>query len=183
VGGDAARFSLAFQRVIERPLGATLALLVVIWGGAAWLPFLTEAEYGLAVAPGFVVIPMTISATLLASAALRRWGRSHSDQRSGALGGAIRGAYAAELTAAFIVVAIGLANFVVALLVSSPRASFWMFLAIWYLFGTPLGWYGVPITTAIGALYGALVHRVIISPDASPDEAPLPRLTDASLAP
>jgi hypothetical protein len=72
----------------------------------------------------------------------------------------------------------------VAALMSFPRALQWGFLTAWMLIGTPLGWYGVLITSAIGALYaalyGALAHRVIASADEAP---PLARLADATRAP
>ena len=165
---------------VEANRGDLLALVVVSWaaatGACTFLTHLTSPD------PQNLILVSTVivaGAMILAAFALRRWAGLRTGERSNARAGAVCGALAALLTATFLIVANFLFYLGVAALTSTPHASLGVYMMVWIILGTPLGWYGVPITTAIGALYGALVHRTLTSVD----DAPLSRLTDVTLAP
>jgi hypothetical protein len=159
--------------------GGRIAVLVVfavvmtaLWcvGYVVWLSALNRNNLR-ADLPAFIGTAVGLSGPIALAAMAGWWVSTRRAPLAGVRAGAWRGAVAALLTALFLTVTVGLTSYMIAALTPAPpmqvdpRLIVGPIMVAAFLLGSPLGWVGVPLIVAMGALYGAMVHRAIGSPD------------------
>ncbi len=148
-------------------------LLTAVWCAGVVVYVATQSTaYLPAALPGYLELALALSLPVALAAAMGWWTATGRSPLVSARGGGLRGGGAALLSALYLLMTIPLIAVGFALLTfpltppSDPPHLVGPLTVAVYLFASPLGWVELPVTAAVGALYGSVVHRTIGSPNA-----------------